>query len=44
MHQEHGARSHPTPAAFFAQAGRVIAVCLGLSLLAQVVVSALGAQ
>jgi hypothetical protein len=44
MHEGHGARRYPTPAAFFVQVSRVIAVCLGLSLLAQVVVSALGAQ
>jgi hypothetical protein len=44
MHDGHGARRYPTPAEFFAQASRVIAVCLGLSLLANVVVSAIGAQ
>jgi hypothetical protein len=44
MHDGHGAHSHPTPAEFFAQLSRVIAICLGLSLLANVVVSAIGAQ
>jgi hypothetical protein len=43
-HDGHGARGYPTPAKFFAQVSRVIAVCLGLSLLANVVVSAIGAQ
>jgi hypothetical protein len=43
-HDGHEARSYPTPAKFFAQVSRVIAVCLGLSLLANVVVSAIGAQ
>ena len=44
VHDGHAARSHPTPAEFFAQASRVIAVCLALALLANVVVSAIGAQ
>jgi hypothetical protein len=43
-HDGHGTRNYPTPAEFFAQASRIIAVCLGLSLLANVVVSAIGAQ
>ena len=43
-HDGHEARGYPTPAKFFAQVSRVIAVCLGLSLLAKVVVSAIGAQ
>jgi hypothetical protein len=44
VHDGHAAHSYPTPSEFFAQASRVIAVCLGLSLLANVVVSAVGAQ
>ena len=43
-HDGHGARSYPTPTEFFVQFSRVIAVCLGLALLANVVVSAIGAQ
>jgi hypothetical protein len=43
-HDGHGARNYPTPTEFFAQVSRVIAVCLGLALLANVVVSAIGAQ
>jgi hypothetical protein len=43
MPDGNGARNYLTPAEFFAQVGRVIAVCLSLALLAQVVVSAIGA-
>jgi hypothetical protein len=44
VHDGHAARSYPTSTEFFAQASRVIAVCLALALLANVVVSAIGAQ
>lgn len=41
---ERDARLYPTPAEIFAQIGRVIAVCLGLAVLAHVIVALAGAQ
>jgi hypothetical protein len=35
-------RTYPTPAEFLVQVGRVVAVCLGLALLAQAVVAMVG--
>jgi hypothetical protein len=40
----HEARNYPTPAEFAAQVGRVLAVCLGLALLAHVIVAVTGIQ
>lgn len=44
MDDEHEARTYPTPAEVFAQIGRVIAFCLGLALLAHVIVAFVGTQ
>jgi hypothetical protein len=40
----HDARNYPTPTEFAAQVGRVLAVCLGLALLAHVIVAVTGIQ
>jgi hypothetical protein len=44
IHDVRLAGSYLTAAEFFAQVSRVIVICLGLSLLANIVVSAIGAQ
>ena len=44
MHDEHAARSYPTPAEFVGRVGRVFAYCLGLAVLAHVIVSLVGTQ
>ena len=41
---EQEARTYPTPAEVFAQIGRVIAFCLGLAVLAHVIVALVGTQ
>ena len=41
---EQDARTYPTPAEIFAQIGRVIAFCLGLAVLAHVIVALVGTQ
>ena len=42
MRDGHEARTYPTPLEFFGQFGRVIAYCLGLAVLAHVIVAIVG--
>ena len=42
MGDGHEARTYPTPLEFFGQFGRVIAYCLGLAVLAHVIVAIVG--
>jgi hypothetical protein len=42
MTDDHVARTYPTPVEFVGQLGRVIAYCLGLAVLAHVIVAIVG--
>jgi hypothetical protein len=44
VHDGHAERSYPTPAEFVWQFSRVIAFCLGLAVLAHVIVAVVGTQ